>query len=178
MDNKALALLLIGLGFALINKKSFAKTSVKASTSINTAVRIDERYIKDRMLEIYNRYGFTFPIKLAFVIVKSESNFKPYVKNKHSSAYGLFQMINSTFEWSYKLCKRKYRNCSLNKNDIDNQILLGFTLIQHYWNIFKNPYKVLLAWCSPAEAYGKITKYHNYCKKITQIKWRLYNVSV
>jgi len=173
---------LFGLGFLF--KRSYASTIRKTDTAIKrqnylfNSIFSNHTDIKSKVKYYKERYNLSVPERVVYAIIKAESGFNPWAKNPHSTAYGLFQMIKSTREYvANTICPRilGHRcNASEYLNDIDEQVKMGLALAEYYWRLYRSPYKVFLAWCSPAEANGRITKYHNYCIRTANIKYSYY----
>ena len=104
---------------------------------INTST-YSKQYIEDLIRLKSEKQGINGD--LAVKIAKAESGFNPNVKNPNSSASGLYQYLDSTFE-SYCIKKYEFANSLEEKNDPYIQIDCALAMIKdgglHHWDASK-----------------------------------------
>jgi len=178
-------ILLGGLfGLSFLFKRSYASTVkrtdmiIKRQNYLFNSIFSNHTDIKSKIKYYKERYNLSVPERVVYAIIKAESGFNPYAKASGSSAYGLFQMIKSTRQYVASVICPKIlgHRCDAGRylNSVDEQVRMGLALAEYYWRLYNSPYRVFLAWCSPSEASGRITRYHNYCIRTANIKYSYY----
>lgn len=91
--------------------------------------------IQEKIIGKAKAYGYS--PERALAIVKAESGFDPDVRNAGSTASGLFQFLNGTFE-TYCVENFELADSLLSKNDPDVQIDCAITMLstggEHHWD--------------------------------------------